>query len=84
MKVASNLQLHTEIMDTVWLEKNVWKLEDWLTYNPNTTLNLLVSVNGINHLNFVDGASNTDTFVNFFFEAENSVSENGFPADFQL
>jgi hypothetical protein len=29
---------------------------------------------------FVDGASNTDTFVNFFFEAGNSVSENGFPA----
>jgi hypothetical protein len=51
-----------------------------LVDNPNTTLNLLVSINGINHFNFVDGASNTDTFVNFFFEAANSVSENGFPA----
>jgi len=51
-----------------------------LVDNPNTTLNLLVYVNGINDLNFVDGASNTDTFVNFFFKAANSVSENGFPA----
>jgi hypothetical protein len=53
-----------------------------LVDNPNTTLNLLVhvSINGINHFNFVDGASKTDTFVNFFFEAANSVSENGFPA----
>jgi hypothetical protein len=52
-----------------------------LVDNPNTTLNLLVhvSINGINHFNFVDGASKTDTFVNFFFEAANSVSENGFP-----
>jgi hypothetical protein len=33
MKVASNLQLHTAIMDTVWLEKNVWKL-DSRTGNP--------------------------------------------------
>ena len=38
-----------------------------LVDNPNTTLNVLVSINGINHFNFVDGASNTDTFVNFFF-----------------
>ena len=51
-----------------------------LVDNPNTTLNLLVSINGINHFNFVDGASNTDTFINFFFEATCSVSENGFPA----
>ena len=51
-----------------------------LVDNPNTTLNLLVFINGINHFNFVYGASNTDTFVNFFFEAANSVSENGFPA----
>ena len=51
-----------------------------LVDNPNTTLNLLVSINGINHFNFVDGASNTDTFVNFFIEAANSVSENGFLA----
>ena len=51
-----------------------------LIENPNTTLNLMVSINGINYFNFVDGASNTDTFVNFFFEAANSVSENGFSA----
>ena len=51
-----------------------------LVDNPNTTLNLLVSINDINHFNFVDGALNTDTFVNFFFEAANRVSENGFPA----
>jgi transposase len=51
-----------------------------LVDNPNTTLNLLVSINGINHFNFVDGASDTDTFINFFFEAACSVSENGFPA----
>ena len=51
-----------------------------LVDNPNTTLNLPVYVNGINDFNFVDGAPNTDTFVNFFFKAANSVSENGFPA----
>ena len=51
-----------------------------LIENPNTTLNLMVSINGINHFNFVDGASNTDTFVDFFHEAANSVSENGFSA----
>ena len=40
----------------------------------NVTLNLLVSLNGICYFNFVDGASNTDTFVNFWSEAAESLS----------
>ena len=51
-----------------------------LVDNSNTTLNLLVSVNGINDFNFVDGASNTDTFVNFFFKAQIAFLK----MDFQL
>ena len=51
-----------------------------LVENPNTTLNLLVSVNGVCHYNFLDGASNTETFVDFFFEAANSTSDNGLPS----
>lgn len=46
----------------------------------NMTLNLMVSIDGINYINFVDGASNTDTYVNFFEEAANSHSSNGLPS----
>ena len=51
-----------------------------LVGNPNVTLNLLVSIDGINYFNFIDGPSNTETYVNFFCEAANSYGENGLPA----
>ena len=39
--------------------------------SPNTTLNMLVSVRGLEYFNLVDGASNTVDFLNFFEEAAN-------------
>ena len=48
--------------------------------NPNLTLNLLVSLDGVSHFNFIDGTSNTDTFVAFWEEAAESYSEDGMPA----
>ncbi|CAB3986695.1 Ankyrin repeat domain-containing 34B [Paramuricea clavata] len=41
---------------------------------PNTTLNLLVSLNGVEYYNLIDGASNTVQFLNFFEEASNAVN----------
>ena len=42
--------------------------------NPNTTLNMLVSVNGPEYYNLIDGATNTAEFLNFFQEAANATS----------
>ena len=43
----------------------------------NVTLNLLVSLAGIVYFNFIDGASTTETFVNFWYEANESLSPEG-------
>ena len=42
--------------------------------NPNTTLNLLVSLNGVEYYNMLDGATDTVQFLNFFEEAANAVN----------
>ena len=42
--------------------------------SANTTLNLLVSLNGVEYYNLIDGASNTVQFLNFFEEAANAVN----------
>ena len=42
--------------------------------NPNTTLNLLVSLNGVEYYNLIDGASNTAQFLNFFEEAAGNAN----------
>lgn len=39
-----------------------------------------MSLDGIAHFNFVDGASNTDTYCAFWEEVTESVSESGLPA----
>ncbi|XP_006819402.1 uncharacterized protein LOC102809379, partial [Saccoglossus kowalevskii] len=46
----------------------------------NFTLNLLISPFGVSHANIVRGASNTDSYLQFFNEAANTVMENGMPA----
>jgi transposase len=43
---------------------------------PNVTLNLLVGLNGVRYFNFVDGASNTGHFVNFFHEAVEAYNDD--------
>ena len=42
--------------------------------SPNLTLNLLVSLNGVEYYNILDGATNTATFLNFFFEASEATN----------
>ena len=42
--------------------------------NPNTTLNLLVSLNGVEYYDMLDGATDTVQFLNFFEEAANAVN----------
>ena len=42
--------------------------------SANITLNLLVSLNGVEYHNIIDGATNTATFLNFFFEASEATS----------
>ena len=45
------------------------------------TLNLLVSLNGAEYFDIVDGATNTPIFLNFFFEAAEAVNmQTGRPA----
>ena len=47
----------------------------------NMTLNLLVSLNGPEYFNLVDGATNTVEFLNFFSEAAEVVNvSTGRPA----
>lgn len=46
----------------------------------NTTLNLLVSLNGVEYYNLIDGATDTVQFLNFLEEAANTVGfETGRP-----
>ncbi|XP_028404078.1 uncharacterized protein LOC114526751 [Dendronephthya gigantea] len=42
--------------------------------NPNTTLNMLVSINGVEYYNLIDGATNTVDFLNFFHEASEATN----------
>ena len=39
--------------------------------SPNTTLNMLVSLDGPEYYNLIDGATNTMQFLQFFEEAGN-------------
>ncbi|KAK3106666.1 hypothetical protein FSP39_024832 [Pinctada imbricata] len=50
----------------------IWKYQQ----GSNVTLNMLISLDGILYYNFVDGASDTETFVNFWTEAVESVFDN--------
>lgn len=45
--------------------------------NPNVTLNLIVGLNGRQYFNFVDGTSNTDTYLQFMGEAAHANTDNG-------
>jgi hypothetical protein len=47
--------------------------------SPNLTLNLLVGIRGVLHFNFVQGASNTQEFLQFFDDAGQSMFEDGYP-----
>ena len=42
--------------------------------SPNTTLNMLVSLDGPEYYNLIDGATNTLQFLQFFEEAGNCVN----------
>ena len=42
--------------------------------NPNTTLNMLVSLNGVEYFNLIDGATNTAEFLNFFEGAADATN----------
>lgn len=44
---------------------------------PNVTLNLLISVNGVSYANVLQGASNTDIYVQFVNEAINATTNTG-------
>jgi hypothetical protein len=45
------------------------------TESPNFTLNLLISLNGPEYFNILNGATDTIHFFNFFWEASQSVNE---------
>lgn len=42
--------------------------------SPNTTLNMLVSINGLEFYNLIDGATNTAQFLHFFQHAANATN----------
>ena len=42
--------------------------------NPNTSLNILVSLNGVGYYNMLDGATDTVQFLNFFEEVAHPVN----------
>ena len=44
---------------------------------PNKTLNLLLGVEGVCYANILPGPSNTDTYIQFFFDAANATTNNG-------
>ncbi|KAK3104846.1 hypothetical protein FSP39_011539 [Pinctada imbricata] len=46
---------------------------------PNLTLNFMVSLDGVSYYNFVEGAADTDNFVEFFYEAAESYTSIGMP-----
>ena len=48
---------------------------------PNVTLNLLLGLNGVSYANILQGASDTDTYIQFVWEAVNATTNNG---DFAL
>ena len=48
---------------------------------PNVTLNLLLGLNGVSYANILQGASDTDTYIQFVWEAVNATTDNG---DFAL
>ncbi|MEW8546203.1 MAG: IS630 family transposase [Candidatus Thiodiazotropha sp.] len=48
---------------------------------PNVTLNLLISLNGVAYATVHQGASDTDTFIQFVLDAVNATTNNG---DFAL
>ena len=43
----------------------------------NLTFNLLVGIDGMKNLNFIDGPSDMVHFMNFFFEPNESVLDDG-------
>ena len=61
---------HSEI-GTPCVEVN--KMKD----RANSTLNLLVGIDGVKYFNFVDRPSDMVYFMNFFFEANESVLDDG-------
>lgn len=44
---------------------------------PNVTLNLLISFQGVSYANILQGPSDTDTYLQFFFNAVNSTTNQG-------
>ncbi|XP_070570330.1 uncharacterized protein [Ptychodera flava] len=46
----------------------------------NSTLNLLVGLNGVVHSQVIDGTSDSATFTNFIEQCVNTVSQDGYPA----
>ena len=42
--------------------------------SPNATINMIVSLNGTEYYDIIDGASNTYEFLNFFGKASNAVN----------
>ncbi|XP_070535100.1 uncharacterized protein [Ptychodera flava] len=48
--------------------------------SPNTTLNLLVGLDGVMHANTIQGASDSATYTDFIAECVNTVTEYGQPA----
>ena len=49
------------------------------TRSPHLTLNLMIGLNGVAYANVVQGATDTDRYLNFFHEAANSVNDVGQP-----
>ena len=49
------------------------------TRSPHLTLNLMLGLNGVSYANVVQGATDTDRFLNFFHEAANSANDVGQP-----
>ena len=45
----------------------------------NLTLNMMISLDGILFFNFIDGASTTDTFAEFWHQAVHSLTPDGSP-----
>ena len=47
----------------------------WKTRSPHLTLNLMIGLDGVAYV--VEGATDTDRYLNFFHEAANSVNDMG-------
>jgi transposase len=48
--------------------------------SPNATVNLLLGIDGVKHVQIENGASDTDRFVTFIMESVNAYTEEGEPA----